>query len=553
LLEVDDLPSFRAAFAAAGPLTDRLLGSLSVEGVQSEGYLENKVNAIESANDGRDIRSRASLRWLPGNELELYLTADYAEFNGLWGIPGVPRGCNCYETFNEHLQDAEDTNYGGAFHVDWDLGFAALTAISGYRRLSSQLPFDQDGGSDRTPNFHDFETAQRFLSQEVRLASIAPKSRLRWLAGLFYFDEMIDSRRRYSLLDQDTFPSGIVIDAQDTVIDRDGWAAFGQLDVDVLDRLTLGLGARFSSENANGSLDLDFAIYELLGPGDDFVLQAAESEAASFSSTTWTVSLSYRVGSDTTVYLTASEGFRAGGFPLSAADLSSFTPFDNEESVTYEAGLKGRFADGLLSFDFAAFQIELEDQQLAAVIQVLLPGATEPVPVATITNAGRSSVYGGELSIDWQATGALGMSAAVGYTSTEFDDYVDADGVQHAGEPFRFVPEWTGHVEAEYRVPIARGKYEVALSGGYRYVDTYRQGYGVLFDPEFTIDAYEIVDLSASLTAERWSLQLFVDNAMDDFIETRAWNAFFFLPDGTRAFSAVYPPRTIGLRMTFDL
>jgi hypothetical protein len=84
-------------------------------------------------------------------------------------------------------------------------------------------------------------------------------------------------------------------------------------------------------------------------------------------------------------------------------------------------------------------------------------------------------------------------------------------------------------------------------------VDTYRQGYGVLFDPEFTIDAYEIVDLSASLTAERWSLQLFVDNAMDDFIETRAWNAFFFLPDGARAFSAVYPPRTIGLRMTFDL
>lgn len=564
VFEIDDFPGFRGLLSMAGPLSgERVLGSIAVEGAYSEGYLENRgagrtnqglvaTQPSGSANDGRDVRTRGSLRLLPNDDLEIYVTGDYAQFNGLWGLPGVRRGCKCYETQNEFQLDATDKNYGAAVNIDWDLGDATLAAITGYRRLSTQLPFDFDGGTDRSPNFHDFRTTQKFLSQEIRLASDAPADRLRWLTGLFYFEEDVFSDRSYSLLDQDTFPAGLIVEAQDALIKRDGWAAFGQIDFDLLDQLTLTAGARYSTENADGDINLDYTIFDLLGPGDDFVLRAAETETDSFTSTTWTASLNYKFHDDASVYVTASKGFKAGGFPLTAADLTSFTSFDNETSLNYEAGVKGQFFAGRLQLEAAAFKIDLKKQQLASVILVDIPGSPDPIPVATIANTGRSSVYGGELTAAWRATDRLEFSSSAGYTNTQFDDYLDTDGVQHAGEPFRFVPEWTGNFTAEYVFPVRGGKYDISLYGSYRYVDSYREGFGVAFDPEYTIDSYDIIDASASLIAERWRLQLFVDNVADSFIETRAWNTFFFLPDGSRAFSTVYPPRRTGLRFTYN-
>jgi iron complex outermembrane receptor protein len=564
IFEVDDFPSYRGFLAVGGPLSDTVSASASIDGAFTEGYLVNTgtgrtnqgeidTGPPESADSGQDLRARGSMRFLPNDELEIFVTGDYSKFTGLWGLPGVPRGCECYETHNEFQIDAEDESYGGALIFDWNMDSVVLSGITGYRSLSTLLPFDFDGGTDRTPNYHDFRTAQEYFSQEVRVASDKPDARLRWLAGLYYFNEKLDSQRRYSLLDQDVFPSGLKIDAQDTYIDRTGWAGFGQIDFSITDAWILTAGARYSSEDVDGSIDLDFTLYDFLGPGVDFPFQAAETESASFSDTTWTASLSYAVASDARLYATAATGFKAGGFPLSAADLASFTPYDNETSINYELGYKGRLLDGRLYLETAAFLIDLEDQQLAAVIEVTLPGTDTPVPVATTANAGQSSIYGGELTTTFQPTEAWLLGASVGYTHTEFDDYVDASGVQHEGEAFRFVPEWTANFTAEYTFPIVEGKYDVSLYASYRYVDDYTQGYGVFIDPEFNVEAYDLIDVIATLIHDRWRLQLFVDNLTDEYIETRVWNTFFILPDGSRTFSTVLPPRRIGLRFTYEL
>ena len=563
-IEIDSFDSYKGQASISGGLTDKSFGSVVIEGLSTEGYLTNvgvgqanqgqiSTNPTESADGGLNLSGRASFRYVASDNFELYLTGDYSKFTGLWGLPGVPRDCRCYQTENEFQIDAQDENYGGALHLDWSTGFGDLTSITGYRVLSTRLPFDFDGGYDRGPNFHDLMTDQDFLSQELRLSSSTSDARLSWIAGLYYFNEELDSRRRYDLRDQDFFPAGIKIDKQDTVIERDGWAAFGQAELLVTDRVKLTAGVRYSEEDSKGSVDLDYTLYEFLGPDMDFLVIGQAQESTTFDATTWTTSISFAPNDTTNTYITVAKGFKAGGYPLSSGSELEFIPFDDETSLNYEVGFKGRLLDERLHLEAAVYYIDLKDQQLAAVVDIQLPGSDTSIPVSTIANAGESHVQGFDVSLTALPTDNFRLTADIGLTDTEWDDYIDPEGTQHAGESFPYVPERTFGLSGEYTTDISPlGGYELTIGAHFRYVDDYFQGFDVAFDPLVNLDSYSILDLSATLSADVWKLQLFAENVTDEYIVTREWNSFFILPDRSRAFEAVMPPRKFGIRMVFE-
>lgn len=546
--ELDDFGGHKAQASVNLPISDVLFSSIAVESQYVGAYLENptigRINQGQleqaagtvDANDGHKNSVRFALNYEPSDDFSAFLTFDYAKFEGLNGLPGVPRGCDCYEVNTEFQIEAEDVNRGGSLHLEWDLGWAQLSSISGYRYLSTKLPFDFDGGTTFTDSIHDFRSKQEFWSEEIRLSG--DSEGINWLVGLYYFEEELDSQRGYDLPNNPALP-GLFITDQDVRTDRQGYAVFANAEFDLGESMALTVGGRYSSEDIKGDFYTDYTI-----AGFNLHVIDQDQEKDTFESVTGTVSLKYYWNDDIMSFATVSQGFKAGGYPIAPISAVDFTAFDEETSINYELGFKAELLDNRVKLEGAIFHIELEDQQLSTIIEV------NGLPVASTANAGESHINGAELELTAALTEGLVLRSALGYVDTEFDDYVDTQGRQRAGESFRFTPELTANIGLDYSMTVA-GNRELVFALNYRFVDDAIQGFGAT-DPEFSIDSYDIVDASATLYGDQWQLQLFVDNLTDEYIATRHWDAFFFSVDRNVSFSSVLPPRKLGLRMSYE-
>lgn len=536
-IEADDFSGHKTQLRVNTPVSDTFYTAIAVESQAHGSYLTNTTigSGSSDANNGRTNSARIALNYIPNDSFSAYLSLDYSNFKGLNGLPGVRRGCDCYDVETEFQMDANDKNRGGSLHLKWNFDWAELSSITGYRYLSSRLPFDFDGGTRFSDNIHDFKSKQDFWSEELRLANSTESTS--WLVGLYYFEEKSDSQRGYDLSSNPTLP-GLFITDQDVLTDRQGYAVFANMDFSLSESFSLTLGARHSSESMDGDFKTDYTITSF-----DLHVIEADQESDRFNSLTGTASLKYYINDDVMSYFTVAQGFKAGGYPLAPISPLDFTSFTPEKSINYEAGLKAELADKRVNIKAAAYYIELEDQQLSTVIEI------NGLPVAATANAGSSHVNGFEFELSAAVSESLTFNSAVGYANTEFDDYTDSSGKQRAGESFRFTPELTGSASLDYHYSLQDGM-DLSLSLSYRYVDDVIQGFGGL-DTEFSVDDYQLIDISASLIDEQWQLQLYVNNVADEYVETRVWDAFFFSVDKSDSFSSVLPPRKIGLRFSY--
>lgn len=112
------------------------------------------------------------------------------------------------------------------------------------------------------------------------------------------------------------------------------------------------------------------------------------------------------------------------------------------------------------------------------------------------------------------------------------------------------MPRWTASAGIEYTMPIGSSDSELVFSLDGRHVSSQTQGYGVAFDPLLTIPGHEIVDASIAFVRPSWKFQVFAANLFDTYAETRLFNTFYFMPDGSRVFASVAPPLRVGARYT---
>ncbi len=545
----DEFDTARAQGAVSGQLAEGLFGSVAADVSTTDGYLRNPVLANMagaqgqgepvSANSMRTIAGRAALRYAPGTALELNLAIDGSNRRGLDGYPGVPRGLRDYIVRSEFQIDGETRNFGGALTIDYDLGGAAITAITAIRDVSTYLPFDFDGSPERSPNFQDIRSAQTIYSQELRVSGQLG-SNINWLVGGYLFREDSLTDRSVQFLDVDAFPSGLTVDAQRQTLRRDGFAAFADVQWRPVSWLELSGGLRFSRETVDSDVVLDFALPGIV------VIQESGTDSLTNSNVSPTVSLRANLSSEVSAYARYARGFRAGGFPLAPASATTNISFDPETSDNFEIGLKGDLANGAVRFDLALFQIDISEQQLSTI--VFLNG-DPTLPVASVGNAGKSRSRGFEAELSIRASRVFSFGANVGYTNARYREYLDTVGADRAGERFPYVPRWTGQLFG--RATVAAG-HSGSLTFGvnYRHVGSILSGSGVDVDVQFPVRSYDVLDISASYSLGPARLDLFVDNVTNRFIETRVFNAFFFTDP--RPFSIVAPPRRAGLRFTYD-
>ena len=161
-----------------------------------------------------------------------------------------------------------NTQDGGVSLIaDWDLGAATLTSVTAWRYWDWDVANDRDYTGIPIQMVQRIPSRQDQYSQEFRIASNGD-ARLSYVAGLYYFSQEISGRptsiygpeAAYWLLNPANFTVPIprnLLDGYgqegDSRFEMESYAAFGEVNYDVTERLTATLGLRYTYEDKEGT------------------------------------------------------------------------------------------------------------------------------------------------------------------------------------------------------------------------------------------------------------------------------------------------------------
>ena len=316
-------------------------------------------------------------------------------------------------------------------------------------------------------------------------------------------------------------------------VDTESYAVFGDISFNITDRFSAAVGARWTRDTKEAT---NFKA-NYLGLGSPisarnvapFQILTNYTNSKDFEEVTPRASLTFEASEDLTAYAAYGRGFKSGGFDMrgdAVAFPATVDGYDPEIVDSYEIGLKGRFADGRVSYAAAIFDQEYKDQQ----VTVQRPGLTPTSPVVSVVeNVGKSRIRGAELEATAALTTSFELKLAASYLDAEFLEYVSFNPVTREYEDVadqRFVqntPEWMGSLGLIYRWALA-DLGEITLSGSASYRDSVH-----LFEvPIAALDqgAYTLYDAGViwkSVTAA-WQVGMYGRNLSDERYRTGGYN-----------------------------
>ncbi len=384
--------------------------------------------------------------------------------------------------------------------IDWDMGGGTLTSVTGYSDIEQDLfgsaswqkgpgvgLFGPFGGP--TDAFNDFfqDLADNFetFTQDVRFASNSDQ-RVRWLVGLSYMD-----RRVENLLSVGGLLQGLEKDEGDMVrllyrpdVRKDEiWGGYGQVSVDVTDRLELTGAVRYDTNNYNATQYTDLSYTTPVPTPDGIITQKAKNSR-------WQpkIQLSYDWSDDVMTYVTYAEGFRFGFF--NTGNLTA-----PEDTKNYELGLKTTLADGRVRLNGALFHIDYSDQQFTSVIG--------EAPFRLTTNVPQANINGGELEVSALLTEELEFSGGLGVTDAKIK----------GGQRSPGTPEYSVNLSLTYTRELGDG-WDLISRADYR-----RQGTMMLWDGAggvFEVEEKDFLNLRLKLRHDNWFIGAFADNLTNE-------------------------------------
>lgn len=332
--------------------------------------------------------------------------------------------------------DRVDTSLG-ALRMNWDLGFATLTSVTGLLNVDRDERQDTDA-TDITVLHNNYMNSSEQFSQELRLASPGGEQ-FNWIAGLFYLTDDLEASNRY---ETPAFPGGLAL--QDYTQETTAWAAFARGDYALTDRLTASVGLRFTDEEKEFATDNGFA-------ASGTVLAVERSLANDSVSGDFVID--YAISPDAKIYGSIARGFKAGGVNGGVVfNPDQVTVFDPEFVTAYEIGAKSQFANRSVTLNAAAFFYDYTDLQLQVTRDF---GSGVPTPV--VDNAGAAEVLGLEFETVWDATDNLTLNASLGLLDTKFVEYVDFGGADFTGNDLPSAPDTSFSLGFNYERPIGSG------------------------------------------------------------------------------------------------
>lgn len=508
--------------------------------IQRDGYIRNLFNGNYLGDDDAH-GGRLKLRFAPSDNWDLTISLDAAHDDSVGADsqrivgPGALAGTNVTNVNTEPLSRRD---YGGA-SATWNakLGDHTLTSITAYRWANNDRSSDTDGGPANS-QFTTQVSDQTQFSQELRIASPVGAS-FDYIVGAYFYSQSIFGNTSGSIV-------GLGEASIQGDIDTEQFAVFANANWHITDALTLFGGARFTSE----SKDL---AYRQVGSLTGVFVPALplESDSLTDDDLSPTIGVQYDLSDDAMIYVSASRGFRSGGWnvePITSFLINSFklVRFDSESVWSYEAGLKTSWWDDRVILNAAAFYIDYKDIQVATRVE-LPPPFAPGVFASLIDNAAEATSTGAEVELRAQLSENISLGGMLGVVDTEYDRYFEpVTLLNFAGKELNGAPDMTLGLFGEVFVPMG-DLGSMLLRADYRHVGSFfteRTN-----DPRQEIPEVDIVNgrLRYLSPGEQFEVALFANNLFDeDIIVARTSNVSGSVQTVTRD-----RPRVVGIEIGF--
>jgi iron complex outermembrane recepter protein len=507
----------RVRLAAGVPLAEALSARISMIHSQRDHYAYNPF--LDQRLQGEDlVAGNASLKWTPTDDLEILLRYDRTRDDAL-GVaavkvvarPVVPVPADSWQ-INSDMPDTkgELRSEGASLVARLNLGDVRLISQTAWRDFDTLLNIDTDGYQLPLNHFRNTTETSESFSQELRVLSTG-QGAWEWMAGLFYFQE--DARQNLNVF-------GLVPIVGE--LDVAAWAAFGELSYRPTPRLELTAGLRYSHERK----DHLASVRGVVSPQSTGVKE--------WHALTPRFVASYDVAPQTLLYVSASRGFKSGGFN----SVGNEPAVDPEFLWSYETGLKSRVMDDRLQMELTAFFYDYADLQ----VRVVTP------TIVINDNAAEARIKGVELATKWSPLDPLLLSVSLAYVDSEYVRYDTIDpatGVPADLSGNRLVqsPELKLSGGAQYTWTLAESA-ELMLRADYSRSGEYF--FSQFNTPDVREDGYDLWNASLTLARGHWDFAFWGKNLGN---ELRYAQVFDTGGLGVRAWLAA--PRTYGLRVGY--
>ncbi|MEM8561827.1 MAG: TonB-dependent receptor [Pseudomonadota bacterium] len=338
-------------------------------------------------------------------------------------------------------------------------------------------------------------------TQELRLQQQGDSS-LRWVGGLFYEKSTHDYLLEWHI---PAIKPGMQIREPDVYFVTDQkrtdtqYAIFGEVTYDLTDSLTTTVGARgFKTES------------EIKGfVGTVFTASPEVDVDTDEEDVIYKFNLTYNYTDDIMIYGTVSEGFRPGG--VNRTSTSNIPgEYESDRLWNYEFGWKTTLLDQRLRFNGAAYYMDWEDIQFTR----FDPSESQ---LGLTANAGDAEVYGIESDVTYLILADWEVSAAFSYNDASLSEEYDRSPTEiiPSGTELPFVPDFKGNISSRYTFSI--GETDAFVQAVYAYTGSSYND--LIVEDRAKQDSYEIVNMSAGIERDSWSVTLYGSNLTDERAE----------------------------------
>ncbi len=584
--------AFRVSASTYNRLHEKYGFSVSAQYARHDGYWRNSYN--NSLCDGENSGNlRTKFQYREGAlSIDNTLAFSIVEQGGYpYQYIGSPNPAKHREELVGKICYNEPSTYGrvaasDGLSVCYDFGKFSLASITSYQYMNDRMHID----NDFLPEYYftlEQRKQQHHVAEDFILRSKS-EGKYRWLAGIYGFF------KRENMQAPVVFgPTGIerlILDNINAYAPYDGEYRWGDAEGNGADELLLD--SRFTTNNSGVAayhrsdlylgrwhlalgLRLDYELVRMLyNTSTQTYYTAIPSDTTKPSSTvavnindsdllsrgffevlpSFSVSVNLDDAGRNMLYLSASKGYKAGGFNTQMfsevlqrrlkkqmglsqeIDVDELCAYDPEHSYNVELG--GHFAtkDGVFTADAALFYIECVNQQLT-----IFPD--ENSTGRMMTNAGRTRSFGAEISATARLAKTLVLSGSYGYTNAKFREFVSG-GVNYAGNFIPYAPKNSLSLRLQQTVPfrsqwIDRMVLGVGVTGAGR---IYWNEANDVSQP-----LYALLEASVRFEGEKWAVDIWCKNATNT-----KYDVFYFESMGNR-FLQRGRPMTCGLRVMINI
>lgn len=557
----------------SGPVTDQVAFRISGNIHQQNGFYENAAGPDLNAVDDWNVQGK--LLWQPTDDLDITLSAsrvkrdttccaadaiqsesvnDFLVANGMAPDANDPYDYQVSVDVPSKFEMSADTmmltvNYAGAA--------GDLTSITGWNEYDYVTSTDSDRTELDILPVVDDKFSGDSVSQELRWTS-SVGDKVDYQVGVFYLDQTTErgGQDPFVVLGDDFLPIGsqqplpfplplpflaqpgdnlTVAYSQNT----ETIALFGQATWHATDRLHLTAGVRWSEEEKEADLlskTFSTAISNtLLGASflDSVSTPIDTTLRRKVDNTDWMLRAAFNLTDDVMIFASGATGTKSGGFN-SVNGTEEQRAFDDEETMSFEVGIKTTLLNSKLRINATWFDTEIDDYQSNQQL---------PTGLGTfVSNEAKVETSGLDMQIEAAPVQFMRLSAGLLY----MNDYDFTEGPS-AGYNLPYTAELSVNLGATLLVPMGQGIGYWRTD--YSYMDDHTTTASVTQAQDSNIDNRTLVNSRIGWRTDHWDVALWGKNLTDD--NYASLTALPFLLSGMEAFFLA-PPRTYGVTLRYN-